>query len=104
LVLSGRGFGTNNDGAFAQFDTERACGCILEALEMPAEMAPPRTDLPGPELARVVRYFEGSGVPPALLLSPISPSAWKRNSRKFAVAISSAKPQSYAIRDGESHI
>jgi methylmalonyl-CoA/ethylmalonyl-CoA epimerase len=46
LVLSGRGFGTNDDGAFAQFDTERACGCILEALEMPAEMAPPERTYP----------------------------------------------------------
>ena len=46
LVLSGRDFGTNNDGAFAQFDTERACGCILEALEMPVEMAPPERTYP----------------------------------------------------------
>jgi methylmalonyl-CoA/ethylmalonyl-CoA epimerase len=46
LVLSGRGFGTYDDGAFAQFDTERACGCILEALEMPTEMAPPERTYP----------------------------------------------------------
>jgi hypothetical protein len=51
LLQSGRRFGTNDDGAYAYFDTERARGCILEALEMPAEMPPPRTDLPGAERA-----------------------------------------------------
>ncbi len=46
LLLSGRRFGTNDDGAFAQFDTERECGCILEALEMPTEMPPPERTYP----------------------------------------------------------
>jgi methylmalonyl-CoA/ethylmalonyl-CoA epimerase len=46
LLQSGRGFGTNDDGAYAYFDTERACGCILEALEMPAEMASPERTYP----------------------------------------------------------
>ena len=41
VLQSGRRFGTNDDGAYAYFDTERECGCILEALEMPAEMPPP---------------------------------------------------------------
>jgi hypothetical protein len=40
LLQNGRGFGTNDDGAYAYFDTERAAGCILEALEMPQEMPP----------------------------------------------------------------
>ena len=46
LLQSGRGFGTNDDGAYAYFDTERACGCILEALELPAEMPPPERSYP----------------------------------------------------------
>jgi Glyoxalase/Bleomycin resistance protein/Dioxygenase superfamily len=46
MVQNGRGFGTANDGAYAYFDTENACGCILEALEMPQEMPPPEADLP----------------------------------------------------------
>ena len=46
MVQSGRGFGTANDGAYAYFDTERACGCILEALEMPQEMPPPERTYP----------------------------------------------------------
>ncbi len=46
LLQSGRGFGTNDDGAFAQFDTERECGCILEALEIPTEMPPPERTYP----------------------------------------------------------
>ena len=46
LLQSGRGFGANDDGAYAYFDTERACGCILEALEMPAEMPPPERSYP----------------------------------------------------------
>ena len=46
LLQSGRRFGTNDDGAYAYFDTERACGCILEALEMPAEVAPPERTYP----------------------------------------------------------
>ena len=59
----------------------------------------PRTDLPGPELARVVRYFEGSGVPPALLLSPISPSAWKMNSRKFGRTLLGLSPTEEVTQD-----
>ena len=51
MLQSGRGFGTNDDGAYAYFDTEGALGCILEALEMPQEMQPPhRTYPPGSEL------------------------------------------------------
>ena len=46
MLQSGRGFGSNDDGAYAYFDTERACGCILEALEMPPEMAPPHRTYP----------------------------------------------------------
>jgi 4-hydroxyphenylpyruvate dioxygenase-like putative hemolysin len=46
LLQSGRGFGTNDDGAYAYFDTERACGCILEALELPPEMPPPERTYP----------------------------------------------------------
>jgi 4-hydroxyphenylpyruvate dioxygenase-like putative hemolysin len=46
LLQSGRGFGTNDDGAYAYFDTEEACGCILEALEMPEELAPPERTYP----------------------------------------------------------
>ncbi len=46
LLQSGRGFGTADDGAYAYFDTERACGCILEALEMPQEMPPPERTYP----------------------------------------------------------
>ncbi len=46
MLQSGRGFGTANDGAYAYFDTERACGCILEALEMPQEMPPPERTYP----------------------------------------------------------
>jgi methylmalonyl-CoA/ethylmalonyl-CoA epimerase len=46
LLQSGRGFGTKDDGAYAQFDTERACGCVLEALELPTEMQPPERSYP----------------------------------------------------------
>jgi catechol 2,3-dioxygenase-like lactoylglutathione lyase family enzyme len=46
LLQSGRGFGTNDDGAYAYFDTEGAVGCILEALEMPAELSPPERTYP----------------------------------------------------------
>jgi methylmalonyl-CoA/ethylmalonyl-CoA epimerase len=46
MVQSGRGFGTANDGAYAYFDTENACGCILEASEMPQEMPPPERTYP----------------------------------------------------------
>ncbi len=46
MLQSGRGFGANDDGAYAYFDTERALGCILEALEMPQEMPPPHRTYP----------------------------------------------------------
>ncbi len=45
LLQSGRGFGTD-DGAYAYFDTEGACGGIFEALEMPQEMPPPERTYP----------------------------------------------------------
>ena len=46
MLQSARGFGTNDDGAYAYFDTERALGCILEALELPPEMQPPERTYP----------------------------------------------------------
>jgi Glyoxalase/Bleomycin resistance protein/Dioxygenase superfamily len=42
VLQSGRGFSSNDDGDYAHFDTERALGSILEALEMPPEMPPPK--------------------------------------------------------------
>jgi methylmalonyl-CoA/ethylmalonyl-CoA epimerase len=46
VLQSGRGFGTKDDGAYAYFDTERAFGCILEALQMPPEMPDPERIYP----------------------------------------------------------
>jgi methylmalonyl-CoA/ethylmalonyl-CoA epimerase len=46
LLQSGRSFGTNDDGAYAYFDTERDFGCILEAIEMPPEMPDPERTFP----------------------------------------------------------
>lgn len=46
LLQSGRGMGTNDDGAYAYFDTERDFGCILEAIEMPQEMPDPERTVP----------------------------------------------------------
>jgi hypothetical protein len=46
LLQSGCGFGTNDDGAYAQFDTERTLGCTLEALELLPEMQPPEKVYP----------------------------------------------------------
>lgn len=46
LLQSGRSFGTNNDGAYAYFETENALGHIVEAIEMPAEMPPPERTYP----------------------------------------------------------
>jgi methylmalonyl-CoA/ethylmalonyl-CoA epimerase len=46
LLQSGRGFGTRNDGAYAYFETEAALGCIVEAIEMPAEMPEPERTFP----------------------------------------------------------
>jgi hypothetical protein len=45
-LQSGRGFGTNDDGAYAQFDTERTLGCILEALELSTGMQPSERTYP----------------------------------------------------------
>ena len=46
LLQSRRSFGTNDDGAYAQFDSERTLDCILEALELPSEMQPPERIYP----------------------------------------------------------
>ncbi|AHY45872.1 Glyoxalase/Bleomycin resistance protein/Dioxygenase superfamily [Rubrobacter radiotolerans] len=46
LLQSGRGFGTNDDGAYAYFETQDALGCIAEAIEMPPEMPPPERTYP----------------------------------------------------------
>lgn len=46
LLQSGRGFGANDDGAYAYFETEGALGHIIEAIEMPAEMPPPERTYP----------------------------------------------------------
>jgi methylmalonyl-CoA/ethylmalonyl-CoA epimerase len=40
MLQGRRGFGANDDGAYAYFDTERTLGCILEALEMPPDLPP----------------------------------------------------------------
>jgi catechol 2,3-dioxygenase-like lactoylglutathione lyase family enzyme len=47
LLQSGRGFGTENDGAYAYFDTERDFGCILEAIELPPALREPERRFPG---------------------------------------------------------
>ena len=47
LLQSGRGFGANDDGAYAYFETEDALGHIVEAIEMPPEMPPPERTYPG---------------------------------------------------------
>jgi methylmalonyl-CoA/ethylmalonyl-CoA epimerase len=46
LLQSGRGFGIQNDGGYAYFETENALGCIVEAIEMPQEMPPPERTFP----------------------------------------------------------
>ena len=46
LLQSGRGMGTEGDGAYAYFETERAAGCILEAIQMPREMPDPERTYP----------------------------------------------------------
>ena len=46
LLQSGRGFGANNDGAYAYFETEGALGHIVEAIEMPPEMPEPERTFP----------------------------------------------------------
>jgi methylmalonyl-CoA/ethylmalonyl-CoA epimerase len=46
LLQSGRGFGADGDGAYAYFDTERALGCIVEAIERPKRMPPPERRYP----------------------------------------------------------
>jgi catechol 2,3-dioxygenase-like lactoylglutathione lyase family enzyme len=46
LLQSGRGMGTEKDGAYAYFETENALGCIIEAIELPKEMPPPERTFP----------------------------------------------------------
>lgn len=46
LLQSGRGFGTEGDGAYAYFETEGALGHIIEAIEMPAGMPDPERTYP----------------------------------------------------------
>ena len=46
LLQSGHGFG--QDGAYAYFDTEGALGCIVEAIERPAQMPAPERVFPDP--------------------------------------------------------
>ena len=46
LLQSGRGFGANDDGAYAYFETEGALGHIVEAIQMPPEMPPPERIYP----------------------------------------------------------
>ena len=46
LLQSGRGIGTRGEGGYAYFETERALGCIVEAIEMPQEMPPPERTFP----------------------------------------------------------
>lgn len=46
LLQSGRGFGTQDDGAYAYFETQDALGCIAEAIMLPPEMPPPEQTFP----------------------------------------------------------
>lgn len=46
LLQSGRGFGTNGDGAYAYFETEDAMGHIIEAIEMPQSLPDPERTYP----------------------------------------------------------
>ena len=46
ILQSGRGFGTNDDGAYAYFETESALGHIIEAIELPQELPPPERTFP----------------------------------------------------------
>jgi catechol 2,3-dioxygenase-like lactoylglutathione lyase family enzyme len=46
LLQSGRGYGTNGDGGFAYFDTERAFGVIYEAIEAPSVRRDPERVAP----------------------------------------------------------
>lgn len=46
LLQSGRGIGTKGEGGYAYFETERALGCIVEAIELPPEMPPPEQVYP----------------------------------------------------------
>ena len=46
LMQSGRGFGTDGDGAYAYFDTTADLGCIIEAIELPKSMPEPEYTYP----------------------------------------------------------
>jgi methylmalonyl-CoA/ethylmalonyl-CoA epimerase len=46
LLQSGRGMGTKGEGGYAYFETERALGHIIEAIELPPEMPPPERTFP----------------------------------------------------------
>jgi len=46
LLQSGRGFGVDLDGAYTYFDTEKAFGCIYEAIERPRRMPTPEYSCP----------------------------------------------------------
>ncbi|MBA2691603.1 MAG: VOC family protein [Rubrobacter sp.] len=46
LLQSGRGFGTGGDGGYAYFETEKALGCIIEAINLPEEMPEPERVFP----------------------------------------------------------
>lgn len=46
LLQSGRGFGTENDGAYAYFETEDALGHIIEAIELPGALPDPERTYP----------------------------------------------------------
>jgi catechol 2,3-dioxygenase-like lactoylglutathione lyase family enzyme len=42
VLQRGHGFGAAQDGAFAYFDTERALGFVIEAVEVPGALPEPR--------------------------------------------------------------
>jgi methylmalonyl-CoA/ethylmalonyl-CoA epimerase len=46
VIQSGRGFGTEDDGAYAYFETEGALGHIIEAIEMPGALPDPERTYP----------------------------------------------------------
>lgn len=46
LLQSGRAFGQDGDGAYVYVDTEGDLGCVLEAIQPPKRMAPPRRRFP----------------------------------------------------------
>src|SRR5215208_4937492 len=72
LLQSGRGFGKDVTGAYAYFDTERAVGCIVEAIELPAGgVGRPGADLPGTGLALASSRASARGV---MLCASMAPS------------------------------